>query len=933
MASSYSKIFELASKNSIGLSNTIRRDYGIPLDYSSVQESYEAALYYAQYNTLAYIGQPISVGDALYIVTDAENGYLKPVGFIPESDNASVSLTEDGKLSIKGFTAAPSATLPYKNSNGKLEWLAISTFGGGGGTSSNTKTVVQAAEGSAISVALDYNVDTSTYVYTLDVEFPIVPSYSITKETDTDNVVYKLTKDGTAIGDTIVVPKSYDDTVLTNKITSLESNTAKMQEDIFDQKDRLANVEAFFKDADTDQGEGENLINALNTLREIQDYVASDGEIANEVLQNTEAIKVLKGTGSGSIAKTISEAISAQETLNDGKFALKDSLTNLQSFVNETAAGILSDIEDLNTNKANSSSLDNYYTKAQVYTKQEVTDILTGFSDSTETAAGVKQQLDVHKDESATKFSELTAKNNQQDTIIESNQQAVNTINTQITNINDNINDITTSLTTLNQTDKVLLGLVEAETSAREVLAGELEVELVKLKAKDSSIEENLANFSTTAEVDSKITAALSAIDYTSINNAINANTKAIADETSRATTEEKRISDLISDNITTQKQTDSNQNTLIAANFQAIEWEKSDRITADTEIKALIGGSYSETSTVTDAINTAAQIGNEAKTAVTTLTNGKVAQLETGLLEEATERAAADTLLDTRLTKIELFFDGAASDRTENDKFINALDTLKEIQDYLDTDGSGVSDLIDKVDQNTLDIDELQDLLLGDNATLIQRLATDESLIIANTQDIATLLEIVEDYTEKGSIKTAINLAKEQADKGVVDAQGAKVAADNAQKDVDTLELVVSNLTEILNTVTATANSAVNGVSSLTTQVTTNSTDIENIIATVSTGNDSNANLRVAINALQMLTGDETKGNEKLRTDISNIASVVGNSSTGLTATKTIADGAAQLSSNNAGKISIIEADYLKAADTYIFNCGGASSVLHKIS
>ena len=75
MANNYTKILELANKNNMGLSNTIKRDYGIPLDYSSVQESYEAALTYARTSTLAYIGQPISVGDTLYVVTDEANGY------------------------------------------------------------------------------------------------------------------------------------------------------------------------------------------------------------------------------------------------------------------------------------------------------------------------------------------------------------------------------------------------------------------------------------------------------------------------------------------------------------------------------------------------------------------------------------------------------------------------------------------------------------------------------------------------------------------------------------------------------------------------------------------------------------------------------------------------------------------------------------------
>ena len=98
MANNYSKILELANKNNMGLSNTIKRDYGIPLDYSSVQETYEAALAYAQTSTLAYIGQPISVGDVLYVVTDEANGYLKAVGTKPVGDNESIVVAEDGTV-------------------------------------------------------------------------------------------------------------------------------------------------------------------------------------------------------------------------------------------------------------------------------------------------------------------------------------------------------------------------------------------------------------------------------------------------------------------------------------------------------------------------------------------------------------------------------------------------------------------------------------------------------------------------------------------------------------------------------------------------------------------------------------------------------------------------------------------------------------------
>ena len=121
MAKNYTEILALANKNNMGLSNTIKRDYGIPLDYSSVQESYEKALEYAQSSTLAYIGQPISVGDILYVVTTAENGYLKQVGVKPVGDEKSIEVSEEGVVSIYGFEAAEDATLPRKKADGTIE--------------------------------------------------------------------------------------------------------------------------------------------------------------------------------------------------------------------------------------------------------------------------------------------------------------------------------------------------------------------------------------------------------------------------------------------------------------------------------------------------------------------------------------------------------------------------------------------------------------------------------------------------------------------------------------------------------------------------------------------------------------------------------------------------------------------------------------------
>ena len=136
MANNYDKILELANANKMGLSNTIKRDFGIPLDYTSVQASYEAALTYAATNTLAYVGQPISVGDKLYIITAESQGkypaeveegesqidvFLAEVGSATEGDGTTIDLV-DGVLSLHGIDGKLTGTYVPSLVNGILTW-------------------------------------------------------------------------------------------------------------------------------------------------------------------------------------------------------------------------------------------------------------------------------------------------------------------------------------------------------------------------------------------------------------------------------------------------------------------------------------------------------------------------------------------------------------------------------------------------------------------------------------------------------------------------------------------------------------------------------------------------------------------------------------------------------------------------------------------
>ena len=140
MANKYIDILNITAngKNQMGLSNTIKRDYGIPLDFTSVQADFAAAVNYAATSTLAYVGQPISVGDKLYIITAESQGkypaeveegesqvdvFLAEVGSATEGDGNTIDL-KDGVLSLHGIDGKTSGTYVPSLVDGVLTWNA-----------------------------------------------------------------------------------------------------------------------------------------------------------------------------------------------------------------------------------------------------------------------------------------------------------------------------------------------------------------------------------------------------------------------------------------------------------------------------------------------------------------------------------------------------------------------------------------------------------------------------------------------------------------------------------------------------------------------------------------------------------------------------------------------------------------------------------------
>lgn len=438
---------------------------------------------------------------------------------------------------------------------------------------------------------------------------------------------------------------------------------------------------------------------------------------------------------------------------------------------------------------------------------------------------------------------------------------------------------------------------------------------------------------------------AAAASDATTKANTAETNAKTYAD--TELAKDRKRLDDIEDVNTT--------QGAAISANTSAIEKEATDRATAvsneataranaDTAINEKIGGSYSKTATVHAAIVDAKKAGTDAQSQVTTLTNGAVktntdniatnasniAKNTQAIADEKAAREAADTALDERLDKIEVFFAGADADGEDKNALYDALDTLTEIQKYITDEGTAADEMVKDIAANANAITALQNIV-KDGGTLEVRVDTAESNISAAQGKITALENVTKGYSGANAIKNAIDGVNGIA----VAAQGAagvaQEAAEAAQSDVDALELVVNNATTGLAAVGTKATNNASDISGLKTRMTTAEGDIDSLEAIVKTGDDANTKLRSAITSLQALTGDASKGNAKLRTDLTALTNKVDDSATGLAKTKEIADAAKSQSDTNKSDIATIKSDYLKAADVYIFNCGSATEVTHK--
>jgi chaperonin cofactor prefoldin len=201
---------------------------------------------------------------------------------------------------------------------------------------------------------------------------------------------------------------------------------------------------------------------------------------------------------------------------------------------------------------------------------------------------------------------------------------------------------------------------------------------------------------------------------------------------------------------------------------------------------------------------------------------------------------------------------------------------------------------------------------------------------------DIATKLTATE-FTgwkathEADHAKTATEITAEINAAVAAEAE-LRVAADNAINAKIGTIAEGATVAGLIDGVKTTAEDAQTRVAALEPKVEQAEKDIDALQAIVSAeGGNSNAQLRSDIDALEAIVVDGDDGNVKLGKEIDDLAAEVHHQTTGLAATKAIADAAKKAAEDNASDIDNIQADYLKKADLFIINCGTSTTVIHE--
>lgn len=281
----------------LGFPLNFRRGNPNPLDNSSVWASLEAAQTYASSDPVAYVGQILSVVDntngnvTVYSIQD-EAGTLKKVGTSPVGDESTITVAEDGTVSLYGVSGLELDRVEEDGSttkinyqpllvDGKLTWVepSATTVEGLATEIEGLKTRISALEGTVgdESKGLVKGVaDNTAAINAINNKIGTVE--------DGKNVVQMITE------------ATYDDTALTGRVTAIEGDYLKAA-DKTALETKMATDIATAKTEAIEAVLGEAVPEAFDTLKEVAEWIQSDTTASTQLITRVTNIEndYLKG--------------------------------------------------------------------------------------------------------------------------------------------------------------------------------------------------------------------------------------------------------------------------------------------------------------------------------------------------------------------------------------------------------------------------------------------------------------------------------------------------------------------------------------------------------------------------------------------------------------------------------------------------------------
>ena len=283
---------------------SFKRAASLPLERYAVHASYAEAEAYASTNAVAYPGQILAVvettGTSIYYID--QNMALQPVGVIPAGDGKTISVSDDGVISLYGIDGSLEEAKSYQPvyRNGALTWVELSST-----TVEGLQTLIE---------GLRTDVDAiNAKIGTVEENKTVVQMITEAQEAAT-----------------------YDDTALSGRVTAIENDYLKTADKTALQSEiSTAKAEAISEAVAAVVGEGTSA--DFDTLKEIADWILSDTTGAASLVTRISAIEsdYLKTADKTALQGEIDALETLVGALPDGAVS-----TNVVDYIQEAINGL-----------------------------------------------------------------------------------------------------------------------------------------------------------------------------------------------------------------------------------------------------------------------------------------------------------------------------------------------------------------------------------------------------------------------------------------------------------------------------------------------------------------------------------------------------------------------------------------------------------------